>query len=172
MVEIFSPQDKVLTDVEILSFWEMMFSPDQMRWDYEDNTAYEQKTDAEILDLYRTKIMPRTATIAYWARADGLIVGMASLNCFTDTSKAHCAELGFSVRKAYHRRGIGYRLVCAVIQKAREAGLKRIECSSFADNVASMALLRKAGFREEGVRTGAIWKDGVPRDIRLFGRLL
>ena len=74
MAEIFSPRDKILTDVEILSFWEMMFSPDQTRWDYEDNTAFAQKTDAEILDLYRTKIMPRTTTIAYWARAAVLIV--------------------------------------------------------------------------------------------------
>lgn len=169
MIEIFNTQDQIPSDSEILSFWDMMFSPAQMRWDYDDNTAYAQKTNAEILDMYHTKIMPRTNTIAYWARTKSIIIGMASLNRLTKPSKAHCAELGFSVREAYQRQTIGYRLVSAVIKKACEVGVKRIECSCFADNVASIALLHKTGFYEEGLRLGAIRKEGDYRDIRLFG---
>jgi RimJ/RimL family protein N-acetyltransferase len=80
--------------------------------------------------------------------------------------------LGFSVREGYQRRGIGYQLVCAVLEKAREEALQRIECSSFADNEAAAGLLRKAGFREEGVRVGTVRKDGRLRDVREFGVML
>jgi RimJ/RimL family protein N-acetyltransferase len=97
---------------------------------------------------------------------------MAGLDRFTDPSKAHCAELGFGVRKTHQRRGIGYRLVSAALDRARALGLKRIECSCFADNAAAIHLLKKAGFRDEGLRIGAIQKHGALRDIRLFGRLL
>ncbi|MCJ7737309.1 MAG: GNAT family N-acetyltransferase, partial [Anaerolineae bacterium] len=167
MIEIFNTQDQIPSDSEILSFWDMMFSPAHMRWDYDDNTAYAQKTNEEILDTYHTKILPRTNTIACWARTHSMIIGMASLNRFTETSRAHCAELGFSVREVYQRQTIGFRLVAAVIEKAREVGVKRIECSCFADNVASIALLQKTGFHEEGLRIGAIWKEGEFRDIHL-----
>jgi hypothetical protein len=47
-------KDQALSDDDILSFWEMMFSPEQTRWDHEDNAAYAQKPAAEILSLFRT----------------------------------------------------------------------------------------------------------------------
>lgn len=172
MIEIFDPKEQVPTDEEILSFWEMMAAPGQTRWDYEDNQAFYRKSDEEVIQLFRSKVLPRATGFGFWAREGGQIVGMASVNRFTDASKAHCGELGFSVREAYQRRGIGYQLIRAVLGKARAEGLQRIECSSFADNEAATGLLRKAGFREEGVRVGAVRKDGRLRDVREFGLLL
>ena len=172
MIEIFSPKEQVPTDDEILSFWEMMAAPGQTRWDYGDNQAFYRKSDEEVILLFRSKVLPRTTSFGYWAREDDQIVGMASVNRLTDASKEHCGELGFSVREGYQRRGIGYQLVRAVLGKAREEGLRRIECSIFADNRAASGLLRKAGFREEGLRIGAIKEHGRLRDVREFGLLL
>jgi RimJ/RimL family protein N-acetyltransferase len=63
-------------------------------------------------------------------------------------------------------------LLKTAIQKARSLELKRLEADCFGDNAASVALLRTCGFEEEGVRIGAIYKDGRLRDQRLFGLLL
>ena len=117
-VQIFSPRDHPPTDVDILSFWQMMFAPDQTEWDYEDNTALARKPDAEVIHFVRNTVLVRETNHGFWAREDGQIVGMAGLNLFTEPSKSHCAELGFSVRAAYRRRGTGYHLVTAALDKA------------------------------------------------------
>jgi RimJ/RimL family protein N-acetyltransferase len=171
-IEIFSPQEQIPTDEEILSFWRMMSSPDQTKWDYEDNEAFYSQPDEEVVRFFRSKALTRTTALAYWARDDGQIVGMAGIHRFADPSREHCGELGFSVRQTYQRRGIGHCLVLVVLRKAREAGVERIESSCFADNEPAVGLLLKAGFREEGLRVGAIKKTGRLRDIREFGLLL
>jgi RimJ/RimL family protein N-acetyltransferase len=171
-VEIIDIKEHPPDDVDILSFWEMMFAPDQIAWDYDENQSMAEKPDHEILRFFRETVLPREMNDAFWARADGLIVGMAGIDRFTEPSKAHCAELGFGVRQAYQRRGIGYQLVIAALKKARALGLKRVECSCFADNAAAIHLLEKTGFHDEGLRIGAIQKRGRLRDIRLFGLIL
>ncbi len=171
-MEIIDISEHPPTDADILSFWEMIFAPDQTQWDYEEDLALAQKPEEEILQFFRDQILTRDTNHAFWVRADGHIVGMAGLERFTEPSKAHCAELGFGVRTAYQRQGIGYALVCAALEKARDLGLRRIECSCFANNVPAIRLLEKAGFHNEGLRMGAIQKHGELRDIRLFGQLL
>ena len=168
-LELFSPQEQVPTDEEILSFWRMMSAPDQTQWDYEDNEVFYRKPDEEVIRFFRSKVLTRTTALAYWARDNGQIMGMASIHRFTEPWREHCGELGFSVRQSHQHRGIGHRLVLAVLCKAREAGLQRIESSCFANNEPAVKLLRKAGFREEGLRVGAIKKQGRLRDIREFG---
>jgi RimJ/RimL family protein N-acetyltransferase len=172
MVEIFYTQEQIPTDEDILSFWEMIFAPEQTVWDYEVDHAFIQKTDQEILSLFRNTVLTRDANHAFWAREYNQIIGMAAINGFTELSKQHCAELGFSVRLEHRRRGIGYQLVCAVINKAQESGFKRLESSCFADNIPAIHLLRKANFVLEGTQIGAIQKQKQLRDICLFGKLL
>jgi len=172
VVEIFCPNDVVLTDAQILSFWEMMLAPDQVEWDYEDSPDSAQKPPDEILCFVRETLIPRMDGLAYWAQEREVVVGMASLNRRTEPAYAHCAELGFSVRAEYQRQGIGYRLGCAVLEKAQQVGIQRIESSCFANNVPSIGLLRKVGFRQEGLRVGAVCKNGELRDICEFGLLL
>jgi RimJ/RimL family protein N-acetyltransferase len=172
VLELFSPQEQIPTDEDILSFWRMISASDQTQWDYEDNEEVYRKSDEEVIRFFRSKVLTRTTTLAYWARDDGQIVGMASIRRFTDPARKHCGELGFSVRQSHQRRGIGHQLVVAVISKAREADLQRIESSCFADNKPAVKLLRKTCFREEGLRVGAVNKQGRLRDIREFGLLL
>ena len=172
MIEIFNPNEQGPTDEEILSCWQMMSAPSQTRWDYGDNQAFYRKSDKEVLLLFRTKFLASTTNFGYWAREDDQIVGKAGVKRFTDSPREHCGQLGLGVREAYQRRGIGYQLVRAVLGRARVEGLQRIECSSFADNRAATGLLRKAGFREEGLRIGAIKEHGQLRDIREFAVLL
>ena len=104
-MKIFSPRDHPPTDADILSFWQMMFAPDQTQWDYEDNAHLVHIPDAEVIHFVRNTVLTRETNHGFWAREDGHIVGMVGLNLFTEPSKSHCAELGFSVRAAYRLRG-------------------------------------------------------------------
>ena len=171
-LEVFSPQEQIPTDEDILSFWRMMSTPGQTRWDYEDNHEFYQKPGHEVIQFFRGKALSRATALSYWARENGQIVGMASIDRFTAPSREHSGELGFGVRKAYQRRGIGYQLVRAALDRAEREGLRRVECSCFAHNRPAVGLLLRAGFREEGQRIGAIQKYGQLFDVREFGLLL
>lgn len=173
MVEIFDPRAQPLTDDEILSFFHMLHTPDQTKWDYEEpDLEIEGQPEEVLIDTFRSTFLLRQNNYALWAREAGQIVGMVGINRFEESSRAHCAELGVGVATAYQRQGIGYRLVSAIVERAREVGLKRLEADCLVENEAVIALLRKASFQEEGTRIGAVQKQGAFRSIRLFGLLL
>ena len=50
-------------------------------------------------------------------------------------------------------------------------GLHRVEAHHFVENPASGRVLAKAGFSMEGRRRGAVWRDGVPRDLVSYAML-
>ena len=161
------------TDAEIVSWHEMMIAPDQLLWQDDETWAKKPTTPQQEIDSFRKRrAKQRGQNHPLWAIADGKVVGMIGVNRFDGLSRRHCAEVGFGVAAAFTRRGIGSRLVAAAIRKAREVGLQRLEAGCFEDNVASVALLRKFGFQEEGLRIGAIRKDGKLRNRKLFGLLL
>lgn len=169
MLEIIYVRHQPPTDKEILSFDEMMGSPDQTMWDYEKTEERLAKSQDETIRFFRDRVLTQERNHGFWARIDGQIVGFAGINVFKKSFRSHCAELGFGVRKEYQRRGIGYQLVRRAIDKARELNLERLEADCFADNVAAVALLSKAALKEEGIRVQAVKKEGSLRDVRLFG---
>ncbi|TFH88314.1 GNAT family N-acetyltransferase [Billgrantia azerbaijanica] len=56
------------------------------------------------------------------------------------------------VASAWRRRGAAVRLLAAVIEQARGWGSERLLLEGRADNVAALALYRRAGFVEDGRR--------------------
>jgi L-amino acid N-acyltransferase YncA len=56
------------------------------------------------------------------------------------------------VHPAASRRGIGHLLLNALIASTETAGIWTIQSGIFPENTASLALHRKAGFREVGIR--------------------
>ncbi|MCJ7544872.1 MAG: GNAT family N-acetyltransferase [Phycisphaerae bacterium] len=161
------------SDQEILSLMDLLRAPDQVEWEYDPSWAQKPSSPRkEVKDFHKHRRKQRGQNHRLWALAGQRVVGMIGINRRKEPCRNHCGELGFGVLKDYARREIGYRLVMAAIAKAREVGLKRLEADCFSDNEASAALLRKSGFREEGVRVGAICRDGKPRDQRIFGLVL
>lgn len=172
MAEIFCVRDRTPTDDEIVSFFHMVFAPDQTKWNLgRCSEEIMSKTDQAFVAFCREKVLTNARNHGFWAKVGDRVVGMAGINQFEE-EKSHCAELGFGVSEDYQRQGIGYRLVSAAIARARALGLKRIESDCFADNAGAVGLLRRAGFEEEGVRSKAVLRDGHLRDVRLFGLLL
>ena len=69
-------------------------------------------------------------------------------------------------------RGVGRALLEAVIESARSGGLWTLQAGVFPDNVASLELHRRLGFREVGVRErigqlAGTWRDVVLLELRL-----
>jgi L-amino acid N-acyltransferase YncA len=65
-------------------------------------------------------------------------------------------------------RGIGRALLETVIESARAGGLWTLQAGVFPDNIASLELHRRLGFREVGVRERIGQLDGAWRDVVLL----
>jgi len=86
--------------------------------------------------------------------------------------RAHVAELGYWLGRRHWGQGRMTRIVAAYLDWAIPAlGLLRIETSVLDSNPASARVLEKNGFVREGIRRGALRKQGRLHDLHLFGRL-
>ena len=72
------------------------------------------------------------------------------------------------VAKDARGRGVGRALLEAVIESARAGGLWTLQAGIFPDNIASLELHRRLGFREVGVRERVGQLDGAWRDVVLL----
>lgn len=82
---------------------------------------------------------------------DGKIVGSAGVSAVRSRRKvAHRARFGISILKEYWGMGIGWVLMDASIDCARQAGYTQLELEVVADNERAVSLYRCAGFEEYG----------------------
>jgi L-amino acid N-acyltransferase YncA len=83
---------------------------------------------------------------------------------------AGVAEVSAYVAENARGRGIGTTMLEGLIASSEAAGIWTLETGVFPENEASLALLKRFGFREVGVR-GRIGKlDGVWRDVVFLER--
>jgi ribosomal-protein-alanine N-acetyltransferase len=87
----------------------------------------------------------------------------------------HSCELGYELHPSYWRRGLMTEAVAAAIDFGYSDRLfyqlNRIQALTFLDSPASVGLLKKLGFREEGIRReDAFWK-GQFFDLRCLSLL-
>jgi ribosomal-protein-alanine N-acetyltransferase len=82
-------------------------------------------------------------------------------------------DLGYTVARPYWRRGIATEAGRALLQFGFETlHLHRINVDTRIDNIASVRLMEKLGFRYEGVRRECILNDdGTYQSWALFGML-
>ena len=74
------------------------------------------------------------------------------------------------VDPAAQARGVGRALLEALIASTEAAGVWTIQSGIFPDNHASLALHRRAGFREVGIRERVGRQGGQWRDVLLLER--
>jgi RimJ/RimL family protein N-acetyltransferase len=94
------------------------------------------------------------------AVADAEIIG----SLHVETSRFGFGEIGMAVAREWRGRGVGSALLVAAIDWARDRGLHKLSLSVFVHNTAAIALYRKFGFVEEGLRvkhfrraSGELW---------------
>jgi len=102
---------------------------------------------------------------------DGRIVGWAALS---PTSSRECytgvAEHSVYVAGPMRGRGVGHKLMDALLASADAGGIWTIQTNVFPENAATVALHERVGFRLVGRRERIARLDGAWRDTLLLER--
>jgi L-amino acid N-acyltransferase YncA len=124
-----------------------------------------------------------TADVEHWlesprhpvlvATSGGAAVGWARI---AEYSPRPCyegvGEGSVYVRSSERGRGLGSALAVALIEEAGRAGYHKIVGKLFADNIASLRLVSRHGFRQVGIHLRHGRLDGEWRDVVLVERLV
>lgn len=94
------------------------------------------------------------------AELDGVMAGYAVMMFGPD--EVHLFTIGIASR--FQRQGWGSALLNALLAQARAAGAERMLLEVRPSNTAALALYRRNGFREIGVRRGYYPADGGSRE--------
>jgi ribosomal-protein-alanine N-acetyltransferase len=112
----------------------------------------------------RAKRNPFHASYFVFAEPSGVLVGVININEIV-RGLFQSAYLGYYAFAPHHGRGYMSLGLRAVIQLAfREHGLHRLEANIQPTNAASIALIKRAGFRREGysvryLKIAGRWRD-------------
>lgn len=105
------------------------------------------------------------------ARRGGEIVGWAALRPASNKEfYGGVAEESVYVSAAQRGKGVGRKLLRALIEASEREGIWTLEALIFPENRASVALHRSLGFRRVGLRERLGRMDGVWRDVILMER--
>jgi phosphinothricin acetyltransferase len=105
------------------------------------------------------------------ARLENEIVGWTALSPVSRRSVyAGVAEFSIYVAERAQRRGIGSTLLQALIDAAEREGIWMLQSGIFPENMASVELCRRFGFRVVGTRERIGCMNGRWRDVVLLER--
>ncbi|MEG0803740.1 MAG: N-acetyltransferase, partial [Pygmaiobacter sp.] len=85
--------------------------------------------------------------------------------CDVQQMDAVTGYLGIGLLRAYRARGLGRRLLCAVLDKAQVFGYTSVKLEVRADNRRALLLYRALGFQTVKRREKALVLDGIAEDV-------
>jgi L-amino acid N-acyltransferase YncA len=138
---------------------------------YEQGLATRQATFETEAPSWEEWDAAHLAELRLVAEQDGGVVGWAALS---PASRRDCyagvAEESVYVAEAVRGRGIGKALLTELVAHADAAGIWTIQTSIFPENVASIELHKRCGFRVVGTRERIAQLDRAWRDTVLLER--
>lgn len=93
---------------------------------------------------------PSTRLPLLCATSDGRLLGCTALIQPSQCTSANCAGVNVQVQRQHRRRGIGERLVTALMGRAQEIGYERLQAVIQPENRWSIHLFGKLGFEPAG----------------------
>jgi phosphinothricin acetyltransferase len=130
------------------------------------NATFE--TEAPEWDQWDASHLPHSRLVA---RSGNSIVGWAALSPVSARRVyAGVAEVSVYVRQESIGQGVGGALLNSLISSSERNGIWTLQAGIFPENISSIALHSKCGFREVGRRERVGKLDGVWRDTLLFER--
>ena len=107
---------------------------------------------------------------AFGIFAEGELVGRLALNQIV-RGVFQNAYLGYSIGERWNGRGLASEAVGVAVEFAfGDLGLHRVQAAVMPRNAASIRVLEKNGFREEGYAVGYLCINGVWEDHRIYAR--
>ncbi|MGC4174475.1 GNAT family N-acetyltransferase [Demequina sp.] len=100
---------------------------------------------------------------------DGLLVGRASIGGIRWGAERG-GSVGYWISQDYAGHGYTPRAVQLLVDYGFAQGLHRLEIAVRPENESSLAVVRKLGFADEGMRRSYLFIDGDWRDHRVFAR--
>lgn len=117
--------------------------------------------------LFLSELAQKSSRAYFVARYQGKVVGYAGVMILGD--EGHVTNI--AVDPAYHRHGIGTRLLLSLIEESRERRVRSMTLEVRRANAGAQAMYRKFGFQTVGVRRGyyvetgedayIMWAEGV-----------
>jgi len=105
------------------------------------------------------------------ARSADKVLGWAALSrVSTRLAYQGVAEVSIYVDEQVHGQGIGSKLLGVLVRASEQHGIWTLQAGILPDNVASIRLHQRAGFRIVGVRERVGRMDGRWRDVVLMER--
>ena len=143
---------------------------------YVNRAAMHSMQEADELVAIRAGIWSRNAG-ARWAitlrGGDDTVIG--SCGYYNVNRTDHSVEIGYDLHPAHWRNGIMTEAATAMLDycfsDTFEFRLNRVEALTYVENVASIGLLVKLGFREEGIRRECAYFKNAYHDLRAFSLL-
>jgi RimJ/RimL family protein N-acetyltransferase len=153
----------------VAAFWNDALRNGHLK--YTGNNRRRGKADIKRFDAGYSK---RKGSFSFVAiNKEGRIIGVSSFESKKYGRTRHRGEVGWTVHQDYSGKGIGTRLVKAVLREAKRRGFKKIEAEAAIENIASERLARKLGFKIEGrKKAGLVLDDGRYVDTYVFGKIL
>ena len=106
----------------------------------------------------------------YYAIENQTVVGWCDIFPEDNPRQSHRGSLGMGLLPAYRGKGIGSRLLEAVLAHAKSFGLEKVELNVYTSNVAAIALYKKMGFVEEGLLKKYRKLDGIYYDCIVMAK--
>jgi RimJ/RimL family protein N-acetyltransferase len=118
----------------------------------------------------RLHAKPMPSAMIFRLEHNGSLIGEASFKTIKWINRK--AEISILLLPAYHRLGIGHKVLSRMLQFAfNTLNFYRLEAEIIEGNVASIQLFKKLGFVQEGVLRKAKYIDGIYYDILRLGLL-
>jgi len=109
---------------------------------------------------------------AYYAVHDERVVGWCDIFPYANPRQSHRGGLGMGLLSEYRGRGIGAKLLDAVLKHAKSSGLEKVELHVYTSNAPAIALYKKFGFEQEGLIKNYRKLDGKYFDSLAMGKFL
>jgi ribosomal-protein-alanine N-acetyltransferase len=119
---------------------------------------------SDLADFHKHK------TYRWFIERDGEVIGSVSLKGVS--YQMRYGEIGYGIAEAHHNQGIATEAVRLLIQKCfTESPLRKLLAYVHDKNAASIRVLQKLGFTQEGLLREHYIINGLPVNELLFGLL-
>ncbi|WP_290610545.1 GNAT family N-acetyltransferase [Arsukibacterium sp. UBA3155] len=150
-----------------------IFADDKVVKYYDIDVYTSEEQSLELIDFFNNRFIERAGI--RWAirvKDTGKLIGTCGFNSLSQKMKN--AGIGYELSSNYWGLGYATEAICKIIELAFSnespfGEIYRIQGDTMIGNLASETVLKKLGFKEEGVRrSSGFWKNEF-HDLKCFG---